>query len=166
MVSSVVPSLNRRLGIDRVCAAAGAARHGASAVVIIDVGSAITVDLVAGGAYRGGLILAGPGLSLRALGTFTEKLPSIPPDLLDGRPRRFDGTENSMITGAKLGAAGAIREAVRVLRQSLDRPPRVYMTGGAAGIVAPRLPRSWRVDPDLVQKGLYHLWRTNYADKV
>ena len=152
------------LGIDRVCAAAGAVRHGARSVIVVDAGSAITVDLVAGGRYYGGLILAGPALTLRALATFTEKLPTIDAHRIDGGHVGFQGTRNSMITGASVGAAGAIREAVRVLQKPLTHRPRKYITGGGAAALKSRLPGSWRFDPNLVHRGLYHLWRMNFAD--
>jgi type III pantothenate kinase len=151
----------RHLGIDRVCAAAGAARHGAQSVIVVDVGSAITVDLVSRGTYRGGLIIVGPGLALRALSSYTAKLPALDWRRLEGRPDRFDGTENAMLTGAALGSAGAIREGVRYLDESLDRPARKYITGGGASVLLGRLPASWRFEPDLVLKGLYHLWQLN-----
>jgi type III pantothenate kinase len=151
----------RELGIDRVCAAAGAARHGADSVIVVDVGSAITVDLVTRGAYRGGLIIVGPGLALQALSSQTAKLPAPGWRRLERRPDRFDGTENAMLTGAVLGSAGAVLEGVRYLDRSLRRPARKYVTGGGASILLHRLPASWRFDPDLVLKGLRHLWRLN-----
>ena len=152
-----------RLGIDRICAAVGAVRHGARAVIIIDVGSAITVDLVAHRLYRGGLILAGPGLALQALGTFTEQLPVIRSSRLRNPHQRFEGTQNSMVTGAIVGAVGAIRETVRHLDASIRQPARKVVTGGGAAAIVDHLPRSWRFDPHLVQNGLYHIWQLNFA---
>ncbi len=153
----------RALGIDRVCAAAGAARHGARSVIVVDVGSAITVDLVSRGSYRGGLIIAGPGLALQALSSCTAKLPMLDWRRLEGRSDRFNDTESAMLSGAVLGSTGAIREGVRYLEESLSRPARKTVTGGGAPVLLDRLPRSWRFDPDLVLKGLYHLWRLNAA---
>jgi type III pantothenate kinase len=151
----------RDLGIDRVCAAAGAAGHGAASVIVVDVGSAITVDLVTRGAYRGGLIIVGPGLALQALSSRTAKLPALHWRHLERRPDRFDGTANAMLAGAALGSAGAVLEGVRYLDRLLDRPARKYVTGGGASVILDRLPGSWRFDPDLVLKGLRHLWRLN-----
>jgi type III pantothenate kinase len=148
-----------RLGVDRICAASGAVRRGARSAVVVDVGSAVTVDLVARGVFRGGIILAGPALALHALSAHTEQLPDIDPARLLARGQRFDSTEAAMISGATVGGAGAIREAVRFVSRSLPRRPRVYLTGGGAPALVRHLPRSWRVDPDLVHKGLHELWR-------
>ena len=152
----------RRLGIDRVCAAAGAVRHGAVSAIVIDVGSAITVDLVSAGQYRGGVIIAGPELTLRALSTFAEKLPAVDPRRLESKDgRRFDSTRRAMLTGARLGAAGAVREAVRFMERPLSRPASKTITGGGASLLRPGLPSSWRFEPDLVLRGLHHIWRLN-----
>jgi len=151
-----------RLGIDRVCAAAGAVRRGAGLAIVVDVGSAITVDLVSNGKYRGGVIIAGPELTLRALSAFAEKLPVVDPRGLKSKDaRRFDSTTRAMLTGARLGAAGAVREAVRFLEGPLSRPARKTVTGGGSSLLRPGLPVSWRFEPDLVLQGLHHLWRLN-----
>lgn len=148
-----------RLGVDRICAAAGAVRNGARSAIVVDVGSAITVDLVAHGAYRGGVILVGPALALRALSAYTAKLPPIDPGRLVIREPTFDSTEAAMIAGATLGTAEAVRGVVRHLGRFLPRRTLVYVTGGGASAIARHLPRSWRFDPDLVHRGLYHLWQ-------
>jgi type III pantothenate kinase len=153
----------RVLGIDRACAAAGAVRHGARSVIVVDVGSAITVDLVSRGSYRGGLIIAGPGLALEALSSRTAKLPMLDWRRLERPPDRFDDTKSAMLMGAALGSTGAIREGVRYLDEPLGRPARKIVTGGGAPILLARLPRSWRYDPDLVLRGLYDLWQLNAA---
>jgi type III pantothenate kinase len=151
----------RRLGIDRICASAGAVRRGARSVIVVDIGSAITVDLVTRGAYRGGLIMAGPGLGLEALSRFAEQLPEIDPARLGSDSGGFDTTRRAMLTGASIGGAGAVREAVRYVERRLKRPARKVVTGGGAQAIIDRLPRSWRHDPDLVLKGLHHVWTLN-----
>jgi type III pantothenate kinase len=157
----------RRLGVDRLCAAVGAVRNGARSAIIVDVGSAITVDLVARGAYRGGLILAGPAIGLHALGELTERLPTIEPTRLARSPRRrFDSTRDSMVAGARVGAVGGIGEAVRFLERALPRRPLTYITGGGADGLVSSLPKSWRFDRELVQRGLYQLWRLNFRDEA
>jgi type III pantothenate kinase len=152
-----------RIGVDRLCAAAGAVRHGARSAIVIDVGSAITVDLVTRGAYRGGLIMAGPELMLRALGEYAEQLPVISFSTI-GRP--FDspgrGTRGSMVLGAAHGSAGAIRAAVAHLRQSTAGKPAVVLTGGGAAVLRPGLPATWSHRPHLVLEGLARVWRLDH----
>src|SRR5688572_30389073 len=68
------------VGIDRLLGAVAAneVRDPARPAIVVDLGSAITVDLVAAdGAFRGGAILPGIGMSARALHEFTDLLPLI-----------------------------------------------------------------------------------------
>jgi type III pantothenate kinase len=143
------------VGVDRLCAAAGAVRSGARSAIVVDVGSAITVDLVSGGAYRGGMIMAGPQLGLWALGRYAEKLPAIDFSRVQ-RPfsRRLRGTDASMILGAAHGSVGAVKEAVAALRRTSSARPRVFITGGGSASLRARLPRSWIHRPNLVLEGL------------
>jgi type III pantothenate kinase len=152
------------VGPDRICAAVGAVGSRRRArVIVVDIGSAITVDLVIDGGFRGGVIMAGPGLVLKAMGEYASRLPRI--DLSVTGPSietRYDDTRSSMLLGAHLSAAGGIREAVRVLEVAVaPKRPRKVLTGGGAGRLHPRLPRSWTLDGDLVLKGLYRIWGLN-----
>ena len=150
------------LGVDRLCAAAGAVRSGRKSVIVVDVGSAITIDLVDTGAYRGGLILAGPTTGLRWLGAHTRKLPAIDfGTVIEPFPPLFGDTRASMILGASLGAVGAIREATAVLRKAATGKPAVVVTGGGSAALGERLPGSWRLEPRLVCQGLLHIRRLN-----
>lgn len=151
------------VGIDRLCAAAGAVGRRKTAVIVVDVGSAITVDLVAGGTYRGGFIMAGPGTALRALGTLAEQLPDIDfAAVSDPFATPRTNTRAAMILGTAHGTVGAIREAVRSLRPRGPRP-RVVLTGGGADILRPQLPASWSWRPGLVLEGLRTVWQEHEA---
>lgn len=147
------------LGADRICAAAGAVGGRRRHAIVIDVGSAITVDLVEAGRYRGGPIMAGPAINLRALATFAERLPSVGLD----KPHRAShgGTEASMRLGATLAATGGLREAVRYLERSAGRRIPKIVTGGGLGALHGKLPVGWEVRPHLVLEGLSRLWALN-----
>jgi type III pantothenate kinase len=145
-----------------LCCAAGAIDARRSSAILIDIGSAVTVDLVHNAVFKGGIIMAGPTLALRALARNTEKLPLLeyrrPPA---GRRSRFDSTERSMRLGAGMSAIGGIREAVRALEHEAGKPLTKILTGGAAAAVAHSFPGSWRREPDLVLNGLFRLWELN-----
>lgn len=64
------------LGVDRVAAAVGVASPG-EAVLVADAGTAVTVDLVADGHFRGGNISPGLKLRFRSLNAFTSRLPLV-----------------------------------------------------------------------------------------
>jgi len=151
-----------KVGPDRLAAAAGALAPRRAHAIVVDIGTAITVDLIAGREFRGGLIMAGPGLALRALGAYARRLPNIDSRAMaKGGPIRFDDTEPAMRLGARAATVGAVLEGVRVIRRASRVSPAVFVTGGGARLVRDRLPREWRHEPHLVARGLYRLWRLN-----
>lgn len=146
----------QQVGSDRFCAAAGAVGFKRRNAIVIDAGSAITVDVVKDGEFLGGIIAAGPSIALRALHRYAIQLPKLDLDSISSPfPRSFDSTETAMTLGATVGCVGAIRESVRYLESLVGTKARKYLTGGQAGLLATRLPRSWHFDPDLTLKGLY-----------
>jgi len=128
------------VGIDRLldAVAVNRVRQSDRPAVVVDVGSAITVDLVsASGAFLGGAIAPGITMSARALHTFTDLLPLVEtadlatPPLALGR-----STLAAMRSGLFWGAVGTIRELSARLCAGLDRPAEIYLTGGAGPAVA------------------------------
>jgi type III pantothenate kinase len=112
-------------------------RDPARPAIVIDLGSAITVDLVsAAGEFLGGAILPGIGMSARAMHQFTDLLPlSAMTELTDPPPALGTSTAAAMRSGVYWGAVGAMRELVARLSQGRD-VPQVFLTGGAAPSVA------------------------------
>ena len=118
------------LGTDRWAALIGArARHPHDPVLIVSVGTAVTIDcLAADGRFLGGVILPGFGLMLRALEMGTAGL-NVP----EGELREFpNNTSDALMTGGAIGIAGAARQMHERLRRVEGRAPRVLLTGGAA----------------------------------
>lgn len=146
-----------RVGVDRLCAASGAVDEEHRDAIVVDVGSAITVDLVRAGEFRGGVIMPGPGMMLDAMAAATSQLPAIEAgETLF--PESLATTEGAMSWGAGLACAGGILGAVRHLQGygGADEAP-VWVTGGAAPLLRTRLPRSWRSDADLAFRGLFRI---------
>ena len=129
-----------QVGIDRLAGAAAVnrLRDPARPAIIIDAGSAITVDLItADGIFRGGAILPGIGMSARALNQFTDLLPRIPMDeLAEPHPALGTSTIEAIRSGLYWGAVGAMRELVARLSEPLNAKPEIFLTGGAAPSVA------------------------------
>lgn len=127
-----------KVGIDRLADAVAAnylrqSEHGA---VIADIGSAITVDSVnANGAFVGGAILGGIGLSARALHEFTDLLPHLDMhELHEPPPVLGSNTIAAMRSGLFWGALGAIRELS--MRQFNEvHASHLFLTGGAGPTV-------------------------------
>ena len=107
------------VGVDRLldALAANRLRTPGRPAVVVDVGSAITVDLVdADGAFLGGAILPGIAMSARALHEFTDLLPQIDmAELAEPPPALGTATVAAMRSGLFWGAVGAVRQLVEQL---------------------------------------------------
>ena len=134
------------VGVDRLldALAANRLRRPGRPAVVIDVGTAITVDLVsAEGAFLGGAILPGIAMSARALHEFTDLLPLVDMSELAGPPPALgDETVAAMRSGLFWGAVGAVRQLIDQLAG--DARPQVILTGGAGPAVAGLLGRLGR----------------------
>ena len=146
------------VGIDRLldAVAANRLRRPGHPTVVVDVGSAITVDLIsAEGVFQGGAILPGMAMSARALHTFTDLLPLIEtPDLAAPPPPLGTATVPAMRSGLFWGAVGAIRQLIELLGHSSDADPDVFLTGGAGPALAGLLGSQARHVPHLTLAGI------------
>ncbi|MCE9544526.1 MAG: type III pantothenate kinase [Planctomycetia bacterium] len=125
----------QRVGIDRLlgAVAANVIRAAGEPAIVIDVGTAITVDLVsAGGTFCGGAIVPGIGTSARALHEFTDLLPDLKIATLDEPPPPLGkNTHEAIASGLFWGAVGAMRTLIEQLSAGLKAEPLVLLTGGA-----------------------------------
>jgi type III pantothenate kinase len=149
------------VGIDRLvdAVAVNGLRQPDHPAVIVDVGTAITVDLVsAEGAFLGGAILPGIELSARALHTFTDLLPLIDAEELSTPPPALGtSTVPAMRSGLYWGAVGAIRQLIDELHKaagSRAERPDVFLTGGAGASVAELLGANAQHVPNLTLAGI------------
>jgi type III pantothenate kinase len=146
------------VGIDRLmdAVAANQLRRAGHAAVVVDVGSAITVDFVSDdGVFHGGSILPGIAMSARALHTFTDLLPLIDmSELMAPPPALGTSTEAAMRSGLFWGTVGAIRQLIVELAGEKIERTDVFLTGGAGPAVAELLGRSARHVPHLTLSGI------------
>lgn len=145
------------LGIDRLVAASAAfgrfGRPRGRAVVVVDCGTATTVDAVdRHGVFKGGAIAPGLGISADALMARGAQLPR----LGEVRPERTIGrsTESCVRSGVVMGHAGLVEGLVRRVSEELADEPRVVLTGGWSGLLWPILRGVHHLEPDLVLSGL------------
>jgi type III pantothenate kinase len=150
----------REVGADRIVnAVAGLAEYGAP-LVIVDLGTATTLDVLASdGAYIGGMIAPGVETSAEALFTHAAKLSKV--DL--EAPSRVIGTNTraSVQSGLLLGQAAMIDGLVRRTWDELGGETRVVATGGLAPRIAPLCAVPMDVDVDLTLKGLIRVYVMN-----
>ncbi len=125
-----------RVGTDRLLAAVAvnALRDAKRPAIVIDAGSAVTVDLVsADGAFQGGVIWPGRAMMAQVLAGNTDALPLITAPLEDGPPAIVGkSTDKAIKSGLFWGNVGAVREFVAQMRNQLPQPPQVFVTGGDA----------------------------------
>lgn len=120
------------VGADRIAnAIAVAEMYPGSNVVVVDFGTAITLDAVTGSReYLGGAICAGLGLAMGALGSKTAKLPFVEITV----PKRALGrsTTEAIQSGLYFGYLGMIKNLVDRIRAEAfcDEPTRIIATGG------------------------------------
>lgn len=147
------------LGADRVAnAVAGAAAFACQPVIVIDAGTATTLDIVlpatAAGRplYLGGSIAPGLGTLAQALHRETACLPDIPLQL----PERGVGrnTVEAMQSGCVMGYRGLLRELINTAESESACRFNLVVTGGDAAVVAELLPEISCVDPLLTLRGI------------
>jgi type III pantothenate kinase len=151
-----------RVGIDRLLGALAAnrLRRRDCGAIVVDLGTAITVDfLSADGAFEGGAILPGIAMSARALAEQTDALPQTAFALLEQPPAPFGkSTVAAIESGLYWGAVGAIREIATKMSLGLDGPADIFITGGASAYLTELLTESstWTVRqvPHLVLAGI------------
>lgn len=145
-----------KLGVDRWSAIVAAFNlYGAS--VVVDAGSALTVDLVNGqGRHLGGYIAPGAGLMAQSLLRDTAKVRFEHSSvyLQQGLGEDTSACVNAAIRAAQLGV---VNEALSQANSHIDGPYSIVVTGGGAEALAPALNKKIIRHPDLVLDGLQWL---------
>jgi len=146
------------VGIDRLldAVAANHLRQAGRAAAVVDVGTAITVDLLSpAGEFLGGAILPGIAMSARAMHDQTDLLPLVEMAELDEPPPAVGtDTRQAMRAGLFWGAVGAVGRLVEQFAREVGYRPQVFITGGAGPIVAEMLGRDARYLPHLTLAGI------------
>lgn len=146
------------VGVDRLLAAGAAFRLVGGSVIVVDAGTALTVDLVsAAGCFLGGTISPGLKAMAQALASDTSLLPEVrleAPASAVGRD-----TPECIRAGVVFGAAGAVDRVVEELIDNAEGAPRVLLTGGDARFLSPYLRTQHDFEPDLVLRGLAFAFR-------
>lgn len=158
------------LGADRlVDAVAAHAAHGGP-VVVLDFGTATTINAVdGGGTFRGGAIAPGIGLAAEGLAEAGARLARVelggPPPELVGRT-----TESALRSGLVHGQAalveGLLARVLDALAGDAAADVPVVATGGWLGVVAPLVPRIDHRRPGLIHDGLRAIWQRQPARRA
>jgi len=148
------------VGADRLVNAVAAHQTYQRPLIIIDFGTATTLDIIdEDGNYVGGVIAPGINLSLDALHRAAAKLPRIAVE----RPARVigGGTIGAMQSGIYWGYVSLVEGLVARIREEYGAPMAVICTGGYAPLFARATDSIEHLDPDLTMRGLLEIYRRN-----
>ncbi len=150
-----------QVGADRLANAVAAKELYGAPVIVVDYGTGTTFDVVnRQGAYCGGAILPGLGISLQALHEFTAKIPRVKFEPVKNSIGRT--TEEAVRSGVYHGAVGTTRELLAGIRKELGTRAPAIATGGWSEVFR-KTGLFKRVDPNLTLTGLAILREKNRA---
>ena len=152
-----VPS---QVGSDRIVIAVAALAEYQAPLILMDLGTATTIEVVEpGNKYAGGVIIPGVRVSLDALTSRAAQLPGISLD----RPRHVIGknTVDCMRSGMMYGTAAMLDGLIERMEAELGHKCTIVATGGMAQFVAPLCRREIILDKDLLLKGLNVIYKKN-----
>lgn len=150
----------KEVGADRIVNAVAAYEKYQGSLIVVDFGTATTFDVIsADGAYQGGAIAPGVGISADALFARASKLPRVefacPPQIV------AKNTVNSMQAGIFFGYVGLVEGIVGRMQKELDGKAKVIATGGLAAPIAAATDSIDQVEPFLTLEGLRILYQRN-----
>jgi len=142
-----------KVGTDRVVAAAAAYAVVEGAVVVADLGTAMTIDLVdQNGVFQGGVICPGIQMGAEALQRSTAQLPKV----TVSRPHGPYGknTSDAINCGLYYSAVATLQEVTRRYAEKIGQWPHTVLTGSAAALIKDDCEFIDSYVPNLVVKGI------------
>jgi type III pantothenate kinase len=150
----------REIGADRIvnCAAAQYLYHGP--VIVVDMGTGTTFDIVSkDGEFIGGVIAPGIAIAAQALYTRTAALPRV--ELVAPEKAIGTTTVTAMQSGIVYGYIGLVEGLIRRVQNELPEKALVVATGGYAGLIASGTKLIDKVNPDITLVGLRLIYQIN-----
>ena len=149
-----------RTGSDRIVAAVSASIRYGAPLILIDMGTATTMDVIEpDNCYIGGVIIPGARVSLDALISRTAQLPGINMDC----PRQVisKNTDDAMRSGIMYGTAAMLDGMIDRMQEELGYTCDAVATGGVAPYIVPLCRHKITLDRDLMLRGLYEIYQMN-----
>jgi type III pantothenate kinase len=147
-----------RVGADRLAGAvaAQALRARDHSAIVVDAGTAITVNAIStDGRFLGGAILPGRQMTATALCASTDLLPMV--ELGDAEPTAPPigrSTPEAIRSGLYWGTLGALGRLIDEMRKPLGEPLDLFLTGGGMADLVAGFGADARFVPDLVLRGI------------
>lgn len=149
-----------QVGSDRIVIAVAALAEYKAPLILMDLGTATTVEVVEPPrTYVGGVIVPGVRISLEALTSRAAQLPGISLD----KPKQVIGknTVDCMRSGMMYGTAAMLDGLIDRMEEEMGHKATVIATGGMAQFVTPLCKRKIILEKDLLLKGLNILYKKN-----
>lgn len=147
----------RQLGVDRWVAMIGAWAEFGRAMLVVDAGTAVTIDAVdSAGQHLGGQIIPGAGLMASSLATETSDIPNVQrlaSSLVRDLGMFATSTAGAVTNGALNSIVGAVDRAAKAMRDD-GQSPDIILTGGDASRILKSLDCAAEHRPHLVLQGL------------
>lgn len=151
---TVATAPDAKTGQDRLLNALAAWDVYKQACVVVDVGTAITIDFIDGeGVFQGGAIAPGARMWLHALHEHTAALPEVTLARPNAEPFGRN-TEQAILNGMFYGIRGMVRSLVEHYAIAYDAYPQVIVTGGDAALLFEDDELIDRIVPDLTLRGI------------
>ncbi len=154
------------IAADLVASAVAAKTEYPLPCVVIDMGTATSITVVdETGAYIGGSILPGVGISLQALIEKASLLPAV--DIVPPKKTIASNTADAMKAGIIFGQAGAVDGTLDRFAAAMGREPAsIVTTGGIGAVICAHCTHRVLVDEQLLLKGLGIIWKNQQDDVV
>jgi type III pantothenate kinase len=152
----VLTDAPEQTGVDRVLNIAAAYEQIGNACVVVDAGTAITIDCCNDqGEFLGGAIAPGLRLQLEALHEKTAVLPALKVSEFAAPQVHFGrNTRDAILQGVYHGIRGMVRELVENYATDLGRWPEIIATGGDAQVLFGGWELIHAISPDLTLYGI------------
>ena len=149
------------LGADLVCAAVGAMDKYSPPCIIFDLGTATTISTIDGNRFfRGGSIIPGIKVALKALSSSAAALPDINVEL-NCNTLIGTNTIEAMLSGSIIGTASMMDGMIVRYKDIIGENAVVIATGGLAPVVVEHCREKIILDETLLIDGLYSLYKKN-----
>ncbi len=156
-----IPIKNRyknpeEVGTDRLLNAYSASKKIKPPLIVVDLGTAVTFDVVNDdGSYEGGLIFPGVSASIECLFYKTSKLPKVDltiPETVVGR-----STLESINNGIFWGYVSLINGVINLIEKEYRKTFKVIITGGSSDLISRGLREGFILSRKLAMEGIYYL---------
>lgn len=155
----------KEAGADRIANAAAAAVLYKTPVIVIDIGTATTFDIIDKNKnFIGGIIAPGPFIQAKSLSQFTSKLPKLKIEA----PKNSIGknTIDAMLSGIVKGHEKMIEGMIEECEKELKEKATIVATGGFSSVLFDGIRRPVDdVNKNLTLFGLKTIWELNIGEK-